>query len=210
MQICGFYNKIIKLQYFPREWKEARVVPVPKSGKEKGLVGSYRPISLLPTMSKVIEKLILNKMTEHVEEAGTLHDRQIGSCKRHGTGHAVARLVTNLQLAASNGYVVRAVAIDTEKAFDRVWHEGIIYKIIKNGFLSVLTKLIHSYLSNRSFKVKLKNNYLTERVVAAGCHKAPASAPPSTTYTSPTPRYEGARRRSSTPTMLLRTRKAAT
>lgn len=81
---------------------------------------SYRSISLLPTMSKAVEKLILDKITAFINDADTLQNRLMGFRRQRGTGHAAAGVTTNIQLAANGGHVAAEIVVDTKKVFHKV------------------------------------------------------------------------------------------
>jgi hypothetical protein len=87
------FNAVLRRQYFPSAWKHARVVSILKPGKYPTLPSSYRPISLLDTVGKLFEKILLTRVLREVSEGGLLRDEQFGFRPRHSTTLQLARLV---------------------------------------------------------------------------------------------------------------------
>lgn len=154
MGLVKIYNACLRLAHFPGQWKIAQVVMVPKPGKPPQETNSYRPISLLPVAGKLLEKILLNRMKEHLDSVIPGH--QFGFREKHGTIEQVHRTVDVISRCLENGMYCSAAFLDISQAFDKVWHEGLIYKLKKSlphSFLHILT----SYLSKRSFQVKHNN-----------------------------------------------------
>lgn len=147
------YNDCLKNGHYPLIWKTARTIPVHKSGKDPNDRTSYRPIAILPIFSKIFDKVINTKLTEFNEEFKIIPDNQFGFRRKHSTSHGLLYLFkkaqTNLVQKKSTGILT----FDIEKAFDRVWHSGLLYKMTKHKYPDYLIKIIASFLKNRQFKV---------------------------------------------------------
>jgi hypothetical protein len=91
--LVALFNAILRTQYFPPAWKHARVISILKPGKHPALPSSYRPISLLDTIGKVFEKILLSRILSEVGERGLLRDEQFGFRPKHSTSLQLARLV---------------------------------------------------------------------------------------------------------------------
>jgi len=153
--LTAIFNRCLELHYFPSTWKVAKVVPIRKPGKDPTSPSSYRPISLLSSLSKLFEKLILNRLLDFVEEHNVYLPEQFGFRRGHSTTHQLLRVVGNIN---NNKAVSKSTAmafLDVEKAFDNVLHDGLIYKLYNFGFPIFLIKIIESYLQQRSFRVSL-------------------------------------------------------
>jgi hypothetical protein len=87
------FNAVLRREYFPSTWKDARVVSILKPGKYTTLPSSYIPINLLDTVGKLFEKILLARVLREVSERGLLHDEQFGFRPRHSTTLPLARLV---------------------------------------------------------------------------------------------------------------------
>lgn len=167
IELTKIFNACLTLGYFPNTWKTAKVIPLRKPGKDPTISTNYRPISLLPTIGKLFEKIIhsrLLKSTEHL-----IINEQFGFRSNHSTIQQLARVselvAHNLNLGNHCGMFL----LDLEKAFDTVWHHGLLHKIMGLVPMS-LVKLIESYLSNRFFKVYIDG-------LASGPYSIPAGVP---------------------------------
>ena len=147
------YNAILRRCSIPPQWKVAQVIMVLKPGKNAVDAKSYRPISLLPIPSKVMEILFLRRLLPHISERNLLPDHQFGFRQRHGTIEQVHRLVENIQNAFETNKYCSSSFLDISQAFDRVWHEGLLFKIKSNLPVNYYN-FIRSYLEKRHFFVK--------------------------------------------------------
>src|SRR5436190_1777997 len=150
------FNAILRLEYFPLQWKLAQIVVVPKVGKPANQAASYRPISLLPTISKVFEKLFLKRLMPIINERELIASHQFGFRREHSTIQQVNRIVNIIRQALESRQYCSAAFLDVGQAFDKVWHYGLLYKLkslLPHSYYSV----IRSYLSNRYFQVKFED-----------------------------------------------------
>lgn len=155
--LTHIFNYCLKFHYFPLQWKKAIVVPIKKPGKDGRLSTGYRPISLLCGFSKVFEKLIAERLVTHVNENNILPPEQYGFIKGKSTNHQLINvhnyISNNLKVQNSIGML----CLDVEKAFDCVWHQGLIYKLIQYKFDKGVVLIINSFLMDRSFNVKVND-----------------------------------------------------
>lgn len=184
-------NSILKLSYFPDSWKSAKIVPIHKPGKPTYIVSSYRPISLLSTISKVVEKVISIRLDEFVVQNNILPPEQFGFRSYHSTTAQVARVVDDIV----DGFNMRKhsgmLLLDVEKAFDCVWIRGLLYKLIQLNVPPYLIHVLGSYLSGRSFKVFVNNVYSSSKNIAAGVPQGSQLGPKLyIIYTHDVPRLE--------------------
>jgi hypothetical protein len=137
------------------------VIALPKPGKDPKLPQNLRPISLLPTMGKLFEKLIVRIIQRHFEGNNMLNPCQFGFRARHSTTLQCMRLADHVTLNFSDDMSTAAVFLDIEKAFDTTWHHGLLYKLSDLHFSPSLIKLINSFLSYRKFRVKAEGELST-------------------------------------------------
>ncbi|GBN66006.1 RNA-directed DNA polymerase from mobile element jockey [Araneus ventricosus] len=166
LRLTELINAILKRQYFPKAWKTAIIVPIPKPGKNPQKADSYRPISLLSTISKLTEAIILKRLTSITEEK--LVPFQFGFRKKLSTTDQLLRMTEIIRDNLENGRDTGAVFIDIAKAFDRVWLEGLIYKMLVMSIPDGLIKLMNSYLHGRGFTVRVGNSFSSGRSIEAG------------------------------------------
>lgn len=165
VKIC---NKCFDLAYFPSSWKNAKVVPILKPDKNPAEASSYRPISLLSSISKLFERIILNRMMTHINENSIFADEQFGFRLGHSTTHQLLRVSNLIRSNKSEGYSTGAALLDIEKAFDSVWHKGLIAKLKRFNFPIYIVKIIQNYLTDRTLQVCYQNSKSDQLPVRAG------------------------------------------
>ena len=139
---------------FPNRLKVALIIPIYKSGS-KLEVTNYRPISILPFFSKIIEKIMHKRLMSFLENNNTLYKHQYGFQKNKNTSHAVLDLYADLINAIDNKKIACSVFLDFAKAFDTVNHAILLKKLEYYGIRGISNNWFKSYLSNRSQKVKI-------------------------------------------------------
>lgn len=162
------FNQCINNGYFPLAWKQAIVVPVPKPGSTPTAGNGYRPISLLSCIGKLFEYFILLRINEKINSLAIIRDIQFGFRHGHSTSHCLMVLTDYIARAAANRKATIAVSLDFAKAFDTAWQNGIVWKMIEHGFDQHICCLIKSFLSDRTFKVRVGRYLSEQRVVSAG------------------------------------------
>ena len=125
----------------------AKVIPIRKGGKTPNQFGSYRPISLLSTLGKITEKVFLSLIEPYTEH---IINEQFGFRKGHSTTAQLSRVVTDIVNSYNMKLVTAALLIDISKAFHRVWHAGLLYKLIKLDLPLNYVRWINSYLTDRT------------------------------------------------------------
>ncbi|GFX66489.1 probable RNA-directed DNA polymerase from transposon BS [Trichonephila clavipes] len=151
-------KKILKLRRFPNNWKNAIIFPIEKPGKNNHHPTSYRPICLLSSLSKITEHIILSRINTFISDTNFINPNQYGFTKRLSTSNPLLRLTEKIASGFQRGRSTGAVFLDIQKAFDRVWIGGLIYKLITNNFPPALIHIINSYLTNRSYQVRVKDS----------------------------------------------------
>ena len=129
---------------FPESLKTAKVVPLYKKG-EKTDPGNYRPISLLSTISKVLEKILLKKLMKFCVKIILLLSNQFGSRSKMSCVHAVATLTEYIRNVIANKSTGQASFIDLSKTFDTIDHEMMLLKLERYGFRAPILELLKSY-----------------------------------------------------------------
>ena len=154
--ITQIINKSINESVFPDVFKTAVVTPIHKSGA-KNETSNYRPISILPVVSKIIEKAIGEQLMEHFHNNNFLHPTQFGFRRNHSTDAACCYLVENIKLSLDRGGTVGAVFLDLRKAFDTVNHRVLLSKLSQYNLSDDTLQWLQSYLSNRMQCVRTNN-----------------------------------------------------
>jgi hypothetical protein len=157
--LTQLFNAILLRGYFPTQWKVAQIILIPMPGKPPHQLSSYRPISLLPIVSKVFEKLLHKLLLPLVEHANLIPNHQIGFRPRHSTIEQTHRFIHVLNDTLDNSQYCSATFLAISQAFDKVWHKGLLYKLRRSLPLNYY-HILNSYLFNRHFVVKV-NTELT-------------------------------------------------
>jgi len=165
--LASIYNSCFRLGYFPEEWKRAEVIVLLKPGKPEANLASYRPISLLAILSKILERVFLRRVLPVLDEAGLIPDHQFGFRRSHGTPEQCHRLVERILEAFEQKKYCCAVMLDVKQAFDRVWHPGLLHKL-KSYLPSPHFTLLKSYTEGRAFQVRCGSAISLPRLIRAG------------------------------------------
>ena len=166
--LAELFNKCLKESCFPDCWKVSSVVPVFKNVGKRSTAKNYRPVSLLSVISKVFEKLVNNRIVDHLEKCGLFSDFQYGFRSSRSTADLLTVVSDRIARAFNRSGATRAVALDISKAFDRVWHAGLLHKLKSYGISGPIFSLISSFFSNRRLRVVLDGKSSQEYPVNAG------------------------------------------
>ena len=127
--LAKLFNKCLKESCCPDCWKASSVVPVFKNVGERSSVKNYHPVSLVSVVSKVFEKLVNNRIVDHLEKCGLFSDFQYGFRSSRSTADLLTVISDRIGGAFNRSGTTQAVALDISKAFERVWHAGLLYKL---------------------------------------------------------------------------------
>ncbi|CAH2236938.1 jg23386 [Pararge aegeria aegeria] len=141
---------------FPNIFKKSIVTPVYKQG-DKNIISNYRPISILPAMSKILERIINKQLVKYLESNNLLANNQYGFRKQRSATDAVFDLVDGVVRHIDDGEKCLAIFLDLAKAFDTVSIPILIQKLEQLGIRGLQLQLLKSYLSNRHQSVKIGN-----------------------------------------------------
>ena len=163
--LACLFNRSFELSQFPQAWKEALVIPVYK----KGCVtdpGNYRPIALLPIVSKVLERIVHNKLSSFLSP--WLSKKQSGFRKADGTVPQLVRLTQQWSEGIDRSHYIGALFFDLKKAFDKVWHRGLIAKLNAAGIRGSALKWFGSFLENRNHVTVVNGRVSSPAKIHAG------------------------------------------
>lgn len=168
------YNSILRTTYFPLQWKFSVIIALPKPGKPSHRADSNRPISLLPLCSKLFEKLLFQRIAPFLDSA--LPSHQFGFRSAHSTVHQLHRVVDYIAPGLESKCYINAAFLDVAQAFDRVWHDGLLYKL-KESLPFTYYLILKSFLSFRYFSVRENNTFSSIYPVRAGVPQGSVIAP---------------------------------
>ena len=161
------FNLIVKTGIYPSSLKIACVTPIFKSG-EKNNVKNYRPISCLPPLNVIIEKLFYSRFISFIDKNKILSPAQFGFRSSCSTSDTLIRLLHEAYKAINSDKYFSVVSLDLSKAFDTVDHNVLLYKLYHYGFRGQVYNLLESYLSERFQFVRANGFMSTKRPINIG------------------------------------------
>ena len=150
-------NKSLALGIFPDRLKYSEIKLIFKKG-DKHIISNYRPISILTSFSKVLEKAVYIQLYEHCSKHNILVDEQFGFINKLATTDAIFKLINEIQIALNEKIMVGGIFCNLEKAFDSINYDILISKLNFYGVEGKTLLWFKSYLSNRYQRVTLTNN----------------------------------------------------
>ncbi|XP_058839180.1 uncharacterized protein LOC131694718 [Topomyia yanbarensis] len=158
------FNTIWEGGSFPDNWREALIVPIPKK-KRPRIASDFRPISLLPCTSKVMERMVNRRLTTLLEDRNLLDLRQFAFRKGLGAGVHLGSFGEVATQAMNEGHHIDIAILDLAKAYNTTWREGILRQLRQWGIEGNLGLFVQHFLSNRRFQVGIggsRSNFFQE------------------------------------------------
>ena len=172
-----FYNQVWSSDYVSKQWKQAILIPLITPGKPANRITSYRPISLTNCLCKIYEKIITQRLTYHLDIKNILTPHQSGFRKGHSTYDGMVRLESDIRDAFVRDDYIIAVFLDIEKAFDSVWHHGLLRKIHNHGLWGHLPLFLKKFLANREVTVRIGTTNSRSSTLACGVAQGSVISP---------------------------------
>ena len=167
-------NHAITENTFPEQLKKSEVIPLHK--KEDPLKKeNYRPVSLLPHVSKVFERIIYKQINIYMQDKLSKHIT--GFRKSHGTQHSLMTMLEKWKSALDKGENICVLFMDLSKAFDTINHDLLLAKLKAYGFSINALDLMCSYLKNRKQSVQINNSFSSTKKVHAGVPQGSIDGP---------------------------------
>ncbi len=165
--LLHIFNLILDTGIFPEDLKLTRVTPIHKEG-DKSKCGNYRPISVIPALAKILEKLICEQINSYIHNNNIICEQQSGFRPGHSTETALLNCTNQWLLNMDKGLINGVLFLDFKKVFDTVDHCILLQKLEKYGIKGTAHKLIRSYLSNRKQVCILNNSKSQQKTVQCG------------------------------------------
>lgn len=171
------FNFSVVSRVFPTEWKSAVVTPIFKNRGSSREPTNYRPVSILHPVGKILDGIQSNRLLKFLVKNGLLSEHQFGFLPGRSTTQQLLYLSDKWARALANGHSVGAVFMDFHKAFDKVWHSGLLHKLASRGVDACALAWLNDYLSGRTLSVrvggKTSNSYPITAGVPQGSHLGP-------------------------------------
>lgn len=173
----SLFNACLKLGYFPTRWKESVITCICKPGKPRDQLASYRFLSLLPCPGKLLEYSVLDFTNAFLDDNNIIIPQQYGFRKGKGCTHQLYRIVKLIKRGLYRRLITGMLSLDLTCAFDCVWHEALLHKMLSLNFPIFLLKIIRSFLFNRTFSVAVNGVRSSPRRVKAGVPQGAVTSP---------------------------------
>ena len=160
LEICKplsmIFNCSFKTGVVPEQLKIAKVIPIYKKDNAE-ILSNYRPVSVLPCFSKILERLMFNRCMDYIDKNDILNEKQFGFRKNHSTYMAIIELVDKVTSAVEKNESTLGIFLDLSKAFDTIDHDILLYKLEYYGFRGIVLNWFKSYLENRKQFVRYQS-----------------------------------------------------
>ncbi|XP_055525286.1 uncharacterized protein LOC129718490 isoform X3 [Wyeomyia smithii] len=166
-RLTDLFNQAIEEGVFPECLKAAKVVPIHKKG-QKSNISNYRPISILPTLSKPFEKLIEQRLRSFLNRNKIIHSNQYGFQPNSNTTSAIVNIINTIQQNIDQRKMCSTIFIDVSKAFDCVHHSILLSKLGSYGIRNNALELFKTYLTGRKQRVIIGNHTSSDLTVKFG------------------------------------------
>lgn len=175
--LTRLFNLILKHGYIPKIWKFAIIVMIEKEGKDLSLPSSYRPISLLPTQPKILERIMALRLLLKMEELHIIPDYQSAFQNFKNTNDHLFRLSQDATMAKKRGEETVVCCLDNQGAFDCAWPDAIRFRMIENKLPNDFIRYASNFLDHRSFSVRISGNFSSVRTALAGVPQGSSLSP---------------------------------
>ena len=165
--LCHLINRMFLTGNYPDIFKVAIVIPINKSGK-KNDIKDYRPVSILTSFNKVIEKILYRRIMNFVTINKLIYSKQYGFREKSNTEVAAVELINDIRQNIDAKKKVSLVMMDVKKAFDSVSTRQLLKSLERAGIRGIVLELIKDYLTNRKQIVKIGDHLSTARAVLNG------------------------------------------
>ena len=155
-ELTSIFNNMIDTSIFPNNLKKADVTPVHKKG-DRTMVSNYRPVSVLPTVSKIFEKLLSQQINSYIKMY--LCDDLCGFREGFSSQHCLTVMIESIREVLDKGGIAGALLTDLSKAFDCIQHDLLIAKMHAYGFSLNSLHLMYNYLSDRKQRTKINSSF---------------------------------------------------
>ena len=165
--ISDLLNSIFSSGCYPQIWKLSHITPIHKKGT-KSDKSNYRPISILPTLSKITESVIHSRLLRHLLSNNIISKQQAAYLPSDSTAQQLLSMIHLIKTTMASNNIAQGVFLDVSAAFDAVWHKGLLAKLEQINISGTALQLFSNYLSNRHSVTVIDGHKSTELPLLAG------------------------------------------
>jgi hypothetical protein len=167
-KLLCLFNRCLREKRVPDSWKHSVVSMLLKSGQDPNTISSYRPISMTPSIARLFERLVLLRLQKHLKSNHILITNQSGFREHRQTKDNLFYLIQKSQEGFNDDKKTLAIFFDVAAAFDKLWHLGLIYKLVCLKVPLYLITIIWEFLKNRTFVVKVDGVHSEIKFIVCG------------------------------------------
>ena len=175
--LLELYNRMWSQGEIPGKWKHSIVFPIHKPGKDATKVDSYRPIALTDALCKINERLIASRLSWFMESSKLFNTNQAGFRKNKSCIDQIMRLQSDIENALNQNKYTVGIFLDFSKAYDMLWIDGLLHKMIQLGIGGNAFRWIKSFLTQRTFQVKIGDAMSETRTIENGTPQGSVISP---------------------------------
>jgi hypothetical protein len=176
--VLRLFNLCLEEGRVPLAWKRSIITMIPKGQKSQTDPNNYRPISLISSLSKLLERIMARRMSGFLERNNLIAMQQSGfRRRRRTTDNLVFHTQKILEAFNKRDRKVLSLSFDIQAAFDAVWHEGLIFKMLKAGIPDYMTKWTTAFLADRSFQVRVNETVSESSPIVTGVPQGSSISP---------------------------------
>ncbi len=175
--MLNLFNQCLVDNELPDEWKTAEVTMLHKKEKNKKDINNYRPISKTPCVAKLLERIISVRLWDFLKEKKIIISCQSGFRQNRQTKDNIFHLTQKATEALNRSNKLCAIFFDIAAAFDKVWHNGLIYKLAQMECPLYLVRFFVSFLKDRKFRVKVNEFISSEFSIKTGVPQGAVNSP---------------------------------
>ena len=146
--MATLFNNLLENGHFPDLWKIAQITPIYKRSGLKSAKENFRPISILPTISKVLESVIHERLLEHCSRNNVITERQAAYLKGDSTITQLLYIVHMIRSNWNKNMITHGLFLDVSSAFDKVWHSGLIAKLEQIGVSGICLDILKRHTTS--------------------------------------------------------------
>jgi hypothetical protein len=167
VMLTYIFNATLRISYWPKQLRTAEIILIPKPREDPKELTSYRPISLLSTVNKIFEKLLLRRIDTELKPDDWMPPHQFGFRNQHSTVQQTHRIIHIIHQALEDKQYCTSVFSNVRQAFDKVWHAGLLFKI-KKVFPIQYFRLLKSYLCDGEFRTRINEEVSSQYTIQSG------------------------------------------
>lgn len=165
--LAQLYQTSWECSYFPDLWKKGSTILLPKPGKDKADPKNYRPITLLSAVGKTMERVINVELCKIIDAGELIPESQAGFREGRSTHDQIFKIIQSVTNGFQKDEVTVSAMYDIEKSYDKIWHNGLLLKL-RDILNEETVAFIHSYLTDRSIRIKIQDKYSEPITLRAG------------------------------------------